>query len=68
MATTHYAQRRRSAAQILESALTPLDKIQKLVALGYEEIDAEAMVASSQLGPNQMVYYEQLPDPEYDEN
>jgi hypothetical protein len=61
------AARRKSAAKILESQVTPLDKIRRLVALGYEEIDADAMVASLQVGPNQMMYYEQLPEPEYEE-
>ena len=68
MTTAKRAQRRKSATSILESAQAPLDKVRKLVALGYEEIDAEAMVTDLQVGYGQMIYYEQLPSPEYDED
>ena len=68
MTTQQRQKRRKWATGVLESALTPLDKVRKLIALGYEEIDAEAMVTSLQMGSGQMVYYEQLPSPEYDED
>jgi hypothetical protein len=57
---------RRSAAAVLESQLSALEKVRKLVALGYDEIDADALVGNLQVGPNQMIYYEQLPNPDYD--
>lgn len=53
------------AAEILQSELSPLDKTRKLVALGYDEEEADKMVNGIQIGLNQPVYYEQLPNPEY---
>lgn len=58
-------QQRRSAAKVLQSRVTPLSKVRGLVALGYDEEDADAMVSSLQVGPNQIMYYEQLPEPDY---
>lgn len=57
--------RKKWAAEILESDLSSLDKERKLVALGYEEEEADSMVNGAQSGKNQMVYYEQLPNPDY---
>jgi hypothetical protein len=59
----------RQANQVLESQLPPLEKVRKLVALGYEEDDADTLVANAQVGPShpsQMIYYEQLPNPDYE--
>jgi Holliday junction resolvasome RuvABC DNA-binding subunit len=56
----------RLANQALESELPPLEKVRKLVALGYEEDDAETLVTNLQAGRNQMIYYEQLPRPDYE--
>ena len=58
--------RRRTAAEVLGSQLSPLTKVQKLVALGYDEEDADTLVSNLQVGPNQMMYYEQLPNPDYE--
>lgn len=57
--------RKKWAAEILESDLSSLDKVRKLVALGYEEEEADNMVNGIQTGKNQLVYYEQLPNPDY---
>ncbi len=57
--------RKKWAAEILESDLSSLDKVRKLVALGYEEEEADNMVNGIQMGKNQLVYYEQLPNPDY---
>lgn len=57
---------RRSALDILHSGASQLDKVRQLVAIGYEETDADALVSSVQASPNQMLYYEQLPEPDYD--
>lgn len=57
---------RRMANQVLGSQLSPLDKVRKLVALGYDEDDADTLVTNSQVGTSQMMYYEQLPTPDYE--
>jgi Holliday junction resolvasome RuvABC DNA-binding subunit len=59
-------QRRRKqwAAAILNTGIHPLDKVRKLVALGYDEAEAEQMVNGMQIG-NQPLYYEQLPNADY---
>ncbi|HUC86713.1 MAG TPA: hypothetical protein VMR75_00090 [Candidatus Saccharimonadales bacterium] len=54
------------ANQVLGSQLSPLDKVRKLVALGYDEDDADTLVTNSQVGTSQMMYYEQLPTPDYE--
>jgi hypothetical protein len=59
---------RTSALDILHSSATPLDKVRQLVAMGYDELDADQLVSSLQVGPNQMLYYEQLPSPDYNED
>ena len=66
MDTTTRHNRQRWAAQILDTSLSPINKIQKLVALGYEQEEAEAMVSGIQSGG--MIYYEQLPYPDYDQH
>jgi len=58
----------RQANQILESQLPPLEKVRKLIALGYDEDDADTLVANAQVGARQMIYYEQLPNPDYEGN
>ena len=65
MAVVRQARRRQWAAQILDSGLSPLDKVRKLVALGYDEEAADAMVSGAQVGPAMSMYYEQLPKPDY---
>ncbi len=59
--------RKRWAAHILGAAISPLDKVRKLVALGYDEAEADMMVNGIQAG-NQPLYYEQLPSPDYAED
>lgn len=66
MATTRHIRKRQGAAEILGSGTTPLDKVRKLVALGYEESAADGMVVSAQVGPSQAMFYEHLPKPDYD--
>lgn len=65
MATLKQSRNRKWAHAVLDANLDPINKVQKLVALGYEEEDAEAMVWQSQQPSHQMVYYEQLPQPRY---
>jgi Holliday junction resolvasome RuvABC DNA-binding subunit len=67
MDTTQQQRRKRWAAAILQTQLSPINKVRKLVALGYDEDQAELMVNGAQQGQGQMVYYEQLPEPVYDE-
>lgn len=67
MAVVKQARRRKWAAQILDSGLTPLDKVRRLVALGYDEQAADAMVSGAQVGFGASMYYEQLPGPDYSE-
>lgn len=62
--TTKQQRLKKWAASILAANIQPLEKVRKLVAIGYDEDEAEHMVGS-QLGSEQMVYYEQLPSPEY---
>lgn len=57
--------RRKWAVQILASDTAPIEKVRKLVALGYDEEDADTMVSGAQAGPAQSMYYEQLPRPDY---
>jgi Holliday junction resolvasome RuvABC DNA-binding subunit len=64
MAVIRQRRHKRWAAAILAAEISPLDKVRKLVALGYDEDQAEALVTGAQSG-NQMVYYEQLPGPDY---
>lgn len=59
--------RKKWAAEILESDLSSINKVRKLVALGYEEKEADNMVNGIQTGKSQLVYYEQLPNPDYAE-
>lgn len=60
-----YNAQRRQANNILDSQLPPLDKVRRLIALGYDEDDADALVANHEFqGP--ALYYERLPNPEYD--
>lgn len=68
MATTRQPRRRQGAADILGSETTPLNKVRKLVALGYDESSADDLVASAQVGPSQAMFYEHLPTPEYGED
>jgi len=68
MATTRPARRRQGAARILGSGTTPLNKVRKLVALGYDEAAADDMVTNAQVGPSMAMFYEHLPKPEYDED
>ncbi len=68
MALTNQAGRDVRAAAILESELSPLDKVRGLVSLGYEEEIADFMVAGAQSGRNQMLYYEKLPQADYAED
>jgi uncharacterized protein YoaH (UPF0181 family) len=65
MDTIKQKRHKRWAAAILEAQISPVNKVRKLMALGYDEGQAEMMVGGVQQGQNQMVYYEQLPDPEY---
>jgi hypothetical protein len=65
MAGVRQRRHKRWAAAILEAELSPLDKVRKLVALGYDETEAEALVSGTQTGVRQPLYYEQLPGPEY---
>lgn len=58
---------RKWAAAILNADLTPIDKVRKLMALGYDDEEADLMVSGVQQSQNQMVYFEQLPSPEYDQ-
>lgn len=67
MATARNARTRQGAAEILGSGTTPLDKVRKLVALGYDESAADGLVVNAQVGPSQAMFYEHLPNPEYDE-
>lgn len=53
------------AAKILESDLDALAKARKLIALGYDEEEADALVTRSQFSGRQPVYYEQLPPADY---
>lgn len=55
------------AAKILESDLDALAKARKLVALGYDNEEADELVMRSQLGSGHPVYYEQLPNADYAE-
>ncbi len=57
---------RASALDVLHSGAAPLEKVRQLVAMGYDELDADELVSSVQVKPNQMLYYEQLPTPDYD--
>jgi Holliday junction resolvasome RuvABC DNA-binding subunit len=66
MAAVSKKSERKWAVQILESGLTPLSKVRKLVALGYAEEAADEMVTEAQVGPSQAMFYEQLPRPEYE--
>lgn len=59
--------RKKWAVEILESDLSSLDKERKLVALGYEEEEADNMVNGIYTNKNQLVYYEKLPNPDYAE-
>lgn len=68
MAATRPARRRQGAARILGSGATPLNKVRKLVALGYDEESADDLVVNAQVGPSQAMFYEHLPKPEYDES
>ncbi len=45
---------------ILLSDLTPTAKVQKIVALGMNEEEAEEVVRRYQIGEKMPVYYEQL--------
>ncbi|TAK89737.1 hypothetical protein EPO04_01365 [Patescibacteria group bacterium] len=65
MATLKQHRNRKWAHAVLDANLDPINKVQKLVALGYEQEDAELMVWQHQEASHQMVYYEQLPQPEY---
>ncbi len=58
--------RRQAAAKILRSDLSALQKVRQLVALGYDEADADSLVSSSQVSQNNLLYYEQLPNPDYE--
>lgn len=53
------------AAKILESDLDALAKARKLVALGYDNEEADELVMRSQFGSGHPVYYEQLPNADY---
>ena len=66
MAAVRQARQQKWAAHILGSGLTPLNKVRKLVALGYDEEAADMMVTGAQVGPSQAMFYEHLPRPEYD--
>ncbi len=66
MDTIRQRRRKRWASAILGATISPLDKVRKLVALGYDEMEADHMVNGTQAG-NHPVYYEQLPSPEYAE-
>ena len=68
MATVRPARRRQGAARILGSGTTPLNKVRKLVALGYDESLADSMVVNAQVGPSQAMFYDHLPNPEYDKD
>jgi len=63
----HEMQTKQSAKNVLRSDMTPLNKVRKLIALGYDETDADTMVSSLTANPNQMAYYERLPNPDYEE-
>jgi hypothetical protein len=65
MAATKKLMRHEQAGRILESGISPINKVQKLVSLGYEEEMADIMVSGTQVGPAQSMYYEQLPAPDY---
>jgi hypothetical protein len=54
------------AGHILASELSPLNKVQKMVALGYGEEEAEALVTEHMMSLSRSNYYERLPEPEYD--
>ncbi|HSX41122.1 MAG TPA: hypothetical protein VLF21_00585 [Candidatus Saccharimonadales bacterium] len=53
------------AAKILDSDLDALAKARKLVALGYDDAEADELVMRSQFAAQQPVYYEQLPNADY---
>lgn len=65
MTTLKQRRNRKWAHAVLDANLDPVNKVQKLVALGYDQEDAESMVWQAQQPSHQMVYYEQLPQPEY---
>lgn len=65
MKSTNQQRRKKWAASILSANIRPVDKVRKLVALGYDEDDAERMVSGQLINQQQPVYYEQLPNPEY---
>jgi hypothetical protein len=54
------------AGHILASELSPLNKVQKMVALGYDESEAENLVTEHMMSLSRSNYYERIPDPEYD--
>ena len=67
MAATRHKRRRQGAAEILSSEAAPLNKVRKLIALGYDESAADSLVTNAQVGPSMSMFYEHLPKPEYDE-
>jgi hypothetical protein len=57
--------RRAKVAAILSSQSDALTKARRLIALGYDEEEAEELVELSLIGRYQSIYYEQLPGATY---
>lgn len=56
---------KRSAAGVLGTGRPPLEKIQALVALGYDQEQAEDLVGHYAGPPSPSNYFESLPAPDY---
>ncbi|HVE80728.1 MAG TPA: hypothetical protein VNA68_01125 [Candidatus Dormibacteraeota bacterium] len=55
----------RAGGILADRTIAPIEKLRRLIALGYEEEDAEAMVEQQISGQQHMVYYESLPTDNY---
>lgn len=56
---------------ILTGPAHPMDKVQRIVSLGYDEEEADILVERYQSGMREPVFYEELHGPDYagsDEN
>ncbi len=58
--------RTKRVAAILSSQQSMIAKARQIIALGYDEEEAERLVERSQTTLNQSVYYEQLPQAPYE--
>lgn len=58
--------RAKRVAAILGSQQSMIAKVRQIIALGYDEEEAERLVEQSQINIGQPVYYEQLPQAPYD--